>query len=403
MITLTKQELEVYFQKNMNSPVFAHLALLELDEDPDHALAICDAHIQNHPEYGFGYFVKGYILYKKEDYTSALENLELATLLNPSLVKAWELKQAIYSQLGEDQGLKLTNMFISVWQDTQEIKEEISFGDTELLEEVEDMTSEVSELDLEDELISEDELLGELEETVNMEEEIGDLEAESTEIETGTEPKIETPEIIQPEIPIEEENRIETGDNAVDEMEKVEELESLENQDAIEDLDFTNPETEDELDELLDKLPEVPAETETAESGEVDSKQSEPQDEQDMKEKIEEEIKSEFEGNLLQEEKMVDMETNTSEVNKNQVKKEISESLGDFEINTADEADLGIARSDMEGNTKVVTSTLGEIYIAQGKFKEALEVFRTLLEENPENRRYKRKVKELQELLQQNK
>lgn len=398
MITLTKQELKEYLDSNNNSLTFAHLALSVMDENPDEALSLCENHLQNHPDYGFGYFVKGYLLYKKEDYTGALENLEMATLLNPSIIKAWELKQAIYSQLGDEGGLKITNAFISVWQETQTVEEEFSFGETDLLEEIEDLSEEAEKLELEDQLISEDELLGDLENA----------------IEPETQPEIAQPELeAEPELP---ENPEEEVSEPLEKSETPETLETTENE-AIENLDFTSSQADEQLEELLEEIPDsetIPessvVEEEEKQQEEFPEEEAEPGEESEhtgesepIKDKVEEEILSEFQEDILAEEKIVDMETEQSSQVQDQVEQEISESLGDFEVNTATESDLGIAKSESEsGETKVVTSTLGEIYIAQGKFREALEVFQTLLQENPENRRYKRKVKELQELLQQN-
>jgi tetratricopeptide (TPR) repeat protein len=55
--------------------------------------------------------------------------------------------------------------------------------------------------------------------------------------------------------------------------------------------------------------------------------------------------------------------------------------------------------SDQEDSQGIVSSTLGEIYLAQGQFKEALDVFSQLLEKEPENEKLKRKIKDISALL----
>ncbi len=47
----------------------------------------------------------------------------------------------------------------------------------------------------------------------------------------------------------------------------------------------------------------------------------------------------------------------------------------------------------------ILSPTLGEIYIAQGRFDEAIEVFNQLLDKDPQNTRFKRKIEDLQKII----
>jgi tetratricopeptide (TPR) repeat protein len=47
----------------------------------------------------------------------------------------------------------------------------------------------------------------------------------------------------------------------------------------------------------------------------------------------------------------------------------------------------------------ILSPTLGEIYIAQGRFEEAINVFKQLMEKDPENSRFKRKISDLQNII----
>ncbi|GAB4331463.1 MAG: hypothetical protein Kow0037_08100 [Calditrichia bacterium] len=51
------------------------------------------------------------------------------------------------------------------------------------------------------------------------------------------------------------------------------------------------------------------------------------------------------------------------------------------------------------GRPPIVSPTLGEIYIAQGRFEEAIDIFRQLLKGDPENLRYQRKIKDLEDII----
>jgi len=62
---------------------------------------------------------------------------------------------------------------------------------------------------------------------------------------------------------------------------------------------------------------------------------------------------------------------------------------------TAQEKEKKQSKSGEEDN--LVTPTLGEIYIAQGQFGKALDVYNKLLEKNPDNKEYKKKIKELKQ------
>lgn len=51
------------------------------------------------------------------------------------------------------------------------------------------------------------------------------------------------------------------------------------------------------------------------------------------------------------------------------------------------------------GRPPILSPTLGEIYISQGRFEEAREVFKQLLEKDPENARFKKKIADIQAMI----
>ncbi|HQU74345.1 MAG TPA: tetratricopeptide repeat protein, partial [Calditrichia bacterium] len=51
------------------------------------------------------------------------------------------------------------------------------------------------------------------------------------------------------------------------------------------------------------------------------------------------------------------------------------------------------------GRPPILSPTLGEIYIAQGRFEEAIEVFKQLLEKDPGNQRFQKKISDIQGML----
>jgi len=51
------------------------------------------------------------------------------------------------------------------------------------------------------------------------------------------------------------------------------------------------------------------------------------------------------------------------------------------------------------GKPPILSPTLGEIYISQGRFEEALDVFKQLRDKDPENQRFQKKIKDIQMML----
>lgn len=51
------------------------------------------------------------------------------------------------------------------------------------------------------------------------------------------------------------------------------------------------------------------------------------------------------------------------------------------------------------GRPPILSPTLGEIYISQGRYEEAVEVFQQLLEKDPGNRKYQKKVQDISKLI----
>ena len=55
------------------------------------------------------------------------------------------------------------------------------------------------------------------------------------------------------------------------------------------------------------------------------------------------------------------------------------------------------------GRPPILSPTLGEIYISQGRFEEAIDVFQQLLEKDPDNNRFQKKIKDIRSMLDKQK
>ena len=56
-------------------------------------------------------------------------------------------------------------------------------------------------------------------------------------------------------------------------------------------------------------------------------------------------------------------------------------------------------KTDENSKPKIVTQTLGEILVSQKKYVEALKVFETLQEQNPDNKNISKKVEFLKKIV----
>ncbi len=63
------------------------------------------------------------------------------------------------------------------------------------------------------------------------------------------------------------------------------------------------------------------------------------------------------------------------------------------------EAEPPPSTDDSERGVTIVTPTLGEIYAAQGQFAKALEVYRKLIEKDPKNENFRKKIQQLEQKL----
>ena len=69
--------------------------------------------------------------------------------------------------------------------------------------------------------------------------------------------------------------------------------------------------------------------------------------------------------------------------------------IADAEDTMAPSLDIGQEPSDLLTDEKIVSPTLGEIYVAQGQYTKALAIFETLLKRTPDDYKLKQKIEEL--------
>ena len=87
---------------------------------------------------------------------------------------------------------------------------------------------------------------------------------------------------------------------------------------------------------------------------------------------------------IEEERKIVEADVEEESIDSKSVVKDI--------ISEKDREESGMSETDQAGRPSILTPTIGEIYIAQGRFEEAVGVFEKLLEKEPDNQKYRRKI-----------
>ncbi|MCK5074905.1 MAG: hypothetical protein KAR38_00955, partial [Calditrichia bacterium] len=122
MQEFNRQELEQKLNLSPQSTVFAHLAYLHIQEgEVERGLEICQSHIVNHKKYGFGHFILGLCLHKTGNNEEALNELEVATFLDPNIYEAWKLLKKLYEDRGDEEKTATANNFTGIWEKTEAV------------------------------------------------------------------------------------------------------------------------------------------------------------------------------------------------------------------------------------------------------------------------------------------
>ncbi len=393
--TIDIQTLEQWVGEDTRSIAFALLALRYLEQgNGEKALQVVQNGLEKYPHYPFGHFVAGLCYYNKKDLAEAKNHLDLSVTYDPVNPRAWQLLAEINRQLelnlvAEDCELRLAGIdgfspavasvaVGAVTTPSEDSEESIPdlLEDIPDLETAENVTSE-DELNLEE--LFEEETSGESKDTLDVDEifkeAVGDLE-EAVE------------ESAPPEAPAEE-----TTESPAEEKQEADEFSS-----AMDNF-FSDLEEKDNAPEAPPAEDAATAETEpTAETSEPEpGSEAVTDDLFDFSQAVEEFL-SEREEESRQEEtaEPAATETTSESAPGGEEESEFIIDLDDTEIDSSSEGEE-------VSKPPIISSTLGEIYISQGRFQEAIQVFEQLLQQDPDNPHFKRKIREIQNLIDKQK
>ncbi|MEJ2636888.1 MAG: tetratricopeptide repeat protein [Calditrichia bacterium] len=462
---LDLKKLENFYESNPTSVIFAVYSsrLLEKGEY-ERAAEICQAGLQKNPAFPFGHYILGLANYHMKNYSDAKHELEISLALDPAAPKAWKLLGEINEHLNlmtlaKEDYLRayLNDIFNHEAGERffgEDLVQHAPAPETEPVEfeeqtgaEVEDLSEEEIENLLDSTGIPEedtdfqktlDEVFKETMEDVSKKEDKSEPEPDVSE-EPEAQPKEDT---LGEETILDRDEFSNAFDSFFKEYEKEEESSdeeaAAESEDGSELMELDEAETEEGTELEEKEFPEEFIEEEPMDfsavvsdliserENEVESEDEELLEEEHELEESEElqEAPEELGDESEQEYILRDTISETPEsedVETEMEEKEISARKEpdepDFLPETEEAEEAAPEEEAEEPETEVpqqpegsrssrppiLSPTLGEIYIAQGRFEEAIDVFKQLLEKDPENPRYGRKIEDLQVIIDKQK
>ena len=415
---LSVENLEQVYRENPNSLIFAYLASRYVEQgEYDRAVELCEKGLEVFPEYAFGHYIYGLAHYYLKNFTRAKSELEVALAYDPMSPQAWKILADIHEKLNLA-ALTQENYLYYYLVDpfSSEAAEKFYSRDVaQMLGGVGEILTEESESEaVMEESVSEtnpfEDLFGseekgneELDLDEVLRETLSDLESEPQEEE---EEKKEVSEPVAEEAPEVEEPSPEEAELTREMDELFREFEEEAEEEARAEAETEKKETAEESEapeeeaefpeEFVEENEEEPIDFSAvvadiiSESEGEEEKTEEKEEKPEMPEKPGSEVVTAEELFTMPEEEEPEKPSEEEEVETTEKKEETPSATPEVQKE----------KTTHIGKPPLLSPTLGEIYIAQGRFEEAIEVFRQLLEKEPNNSRYKRKIEDLQQIIE---
>ncbi|RMF58091.1 MAG: tetratricopeptide repeat protein [Calditrichaeota bacterium] len=413
-VFLETKELENFVASNPYSLAFSFLASRYIETgEIEKAISLAERGMQNFPNYPFGHYVLGLCYYQKGDLAQAQKHLLLSLNKDEKNPRAWKLLGEIHEQLNHKG--QAADCFLNYYlQDSFDSDAVAKMQQEEMLQfdqfEREDETGYIETEPLEGEEVTE-ETTSEEDQSFEKLFEGGELEDEPLDLNEKVEEVFkETLGEMSVETRFDEKER-KTEEDEFGNIDLIEFPENKHLEDKEDDEDISAA-----LDEIFSSLEENSGEnissrddsinetgvSEEALTSEEETSIDESDDELLDFSSIVEDIISE-----QQEEKLIDTIEKEPSTSEEKTDSEAIQRTPTSPPSTSPttpptpEDSFAEGSDDLQiGEPPILSPTLGEIYIAQGRFKEALKVFQQLLEQNPDNHRFQRKVKDIQAMIE---
>lgn len=418
--------LESVYDQYPDSIIFAFLASRYLEEGmPEKALPIAERGVQKHPAYGFGHFVLGLCYYQLADLENAKKHLEVSVACDDKNPRAWKLIGEINEKFS--QPIKAADSNLQYYLLDSFNKDAVDKFQQEEMQQFDEFESDQA-LELESELS---------EEETFMADEDFDLPSDETAIDDLFENEGPEAEELDISRKVDEVFKETLGDFTF-EREESKAAETPLSEDVLKDFD------EFEVKEPQPEPPQAPPkgkETPAAEAGgdfddfytlpgieeefpqPRETSEDEPLDLDKLLSEIIEEPGEEApqtpdNPEILNYRSIVDQILAEPEPESSPGEEQgasTSPEKPEPELPSPEEkmsAAVTLPRprpvppapSRSDGATRfsrppILSPTLGEIYISQGRFEEALDVFRQLLEKDPANQRFQKKINDIRMMM----
>lgn len=364
--------LEKHYSENPDSVIFAFLAFRNLEQgNPEKALGICEQGVKNHPEYPFGHFVLGLCRYHLKDYSKAKTHLEIATTFDDKNPQAWKLLGEINEHLdlpilADECHLKyyLLDSFNPDALEKYQKGEIINF----------DVFKRANEYDF-------------------------------------TPPDKSHAEELKVTESVKERTE---GESFDDDFEKDEKSPiSMKRDSFMEKMtrDISTEENESaeifHADSQADEIPEERQEDSQKHVNKLEADQ--PKSDESLELTLDEEIRRGFEDTSSERsEELLDFRSVVKDIisetdgESDDILQEQSVSGKDEKEEAASEAAVPEEETEVSklGRPPILTPTIAEIYISQGRYKEAIGVFEQLLEKEPDNQKFQRKINYIKSIIE---
>ncbi|OPX35680.1 hypothetical protein B1H10_00730 [candidate division KSB1 bacterium 4484_188] len=464
MIEFTSLEnLEKFFNTHPDSIVFAHLALRLMEEgNLERAQEICQEGLEKHPTFIFGHYVLALLKYRQKNFSEAKREFEFVLAHDPANPRAWNLLTEINESMNlavmtQDSNLNyfLSDCFNSRAAEkyfTEDVvsmitpKDEIlkdEFGESGTGEEIEKQVEEMSDAEIDNlfETVSPpeeetndfekalDEVFKDTFEEVEedkTEEDISSLltEAKPLETEPGESAEASAEEElgeamdsffeeheagedekdfqVQVKEEITEDSESETPPNPETEFptDFIEETSEEEAAEKVVPEEFDNEEPIDfssVVADIISERKEAPERIDFTEEPVEQPQITEQKEEEEIKPGIEKAPETPHEPEPAAK---IEIQEETQQP---RVEEKSVPPGGPVATEEIEEKPSGKTDTTHFGRPPILSPTLGEIYIAQGRFEEAMDVFRQLLDKDPENARYQRKLEDLENIIEKQK
>ena len=413
--------LEQFLAEHPNSLVFAALASRYIEQgNLEKALKLAEEGVETHPQYAYGHFVLGLCYYQMNNFAKAKTHLEIATAYDEKNPRAWKLLGEINEKLdlpllaeecfgkyyltdsfGTDAARKfLKNEMLQMEDfDDQETAPEFVEAPEGAGGESSGKTTGGTEIAAElDKLFEEEENEDFLEKTA---EKVDEVFRETVGEEETAEESF-APELNEsPEAGAETEAPEQPDDDFSDAMDRMfDEFSDEQSAPAEPDLDAEKPATPEEpAAEENSDLP--PAEIAPEEPAEITPSGEEGEDLLDFSSVVEDIISDRDEETPETAPPEPSSQTTMTIVREDE--SQADQVPVEPEESSPKEEDAGDSAGQTDaprfGRPPILSPTLGEIYVAQGRYQEALEVFEQLLEKDPQNQRFQRKIADIKMII----